>query len=368
MTISYQQALQITQDNSSFYVNYTQVNGHRVAMFNYLLAGYSDFVAHNAFELRGLTFIQNADGSWSDGQLHLHKFFNLNQSADYMLTDVQHKDLLAVYDKLDGSMIRFVSIGGQVFAKTKMSFVSDQAVAAQAIYDSNVQIRSFVDWALSNGLAPIFEYVSPHNRIVVGYDFSDLVLLAVRNNQSGAYLNVNSFASAWGLRVADTFSMSFSDVLSAIDSRQDIEGFVLHFADGQMMKVKTSWYLKNHRLLTVDVASTHFLVGCVLDDTIDDVLAAVPLDQKVVRNYILDVTQKVSRFVNDKVARISSIVASFDGDRKAFALQHKSDVDFHLIMKSLGNSSRDGILSVVKDHVAKNTNALHKANHFLGGL
>lgn len=368
MTISYEKALQITKDSSSFYVNYTQVNGHQVAMFNYMLAGYADFVAYDAFELRGLTYIQNADGSWGDAQLHLHKFFNLNQSADYMLSDVQDKDLISVYDKLDGSMIRFVSVGGQVFAKTKMSFVSDQAVAAQSIYDTNDKIRAFVDFALENNLAPIFEYVSPFNRIVVGYDFSDLVLLSVRDNLTGSYLDVNSFASEWDLKVAETLDISFDDVLSSIDSRDDIEGFVLHFSDGQMMKVKTSWYLKNHRLLTQDVAATHFLVGCVLDDTIDDVLSAVPLDQKNVREYIMDVSHKVSQFVNDKVTRVLSIIDLFDGDRKSFALKYKSDEDFHLIMKSLNNPSRDGVMSVVKDFVSRNTNALEKANQFLGEL
>lgn len=368
MTISYEKALQITKDSSSFYVNYTQVNGHQVAMFNYMLAGYADFVAYDAFELRGLTYIQNADGSWGDAQLHLHKFFNLNQSADYMLSDVQNKDLIAVYDKLDGSMIRFVSVGGQVFAKTKMSFVSEQAVAAQSIYDTNDKVRAFVDFALENNLAPIFEYVSPYNRIVVGYDFSDLVLLSVRDNLTGSYLDVNSFASEWDLKVAETMDISFDDVLSSIDSRDDIEGFVLHFSDGQMMKVKTSWYLKNHRLLTQDVAATHFLVGCVLDDTIDDVLSAVPLDQKNVREYIMDVSHKVSQFVNDKVTRVLSIIDLFDGDRKSFALKYKSDEDFHLIMKSLNNPSRDGVISVVKDFVSRNTNALEKANQFLGEL
>jgi RNA ligase len=368
MILTYQQALEITKKNSSFYVNYTDINWHRVAMFNYLLADYNDFKDNNAFEMRGLTFVRDLYGNWSDGFLHLHKFFNLNQTTDYMLKDVSHKVLTAVYDKLDGSMIRFVQIGDKVYAKTKMSFISDQAIEAQKIYESNKKIKELVDFSLKNDLAPIFEFVSPSNRIVVGYNFSDLVLLAIRNNKTGKYLDVEPFAWAYNLRVSRSNDMTLEEVIKSVEHSKNIEGYVLHFADGQMMKVKTKWYLKNHRLLTVDIKSTHFLIACVLDDTIDDLLSSVPEDQKTAREYIIHVTQKVSRYINDKVKKVSSVVKTFDGDRKTFALNYKSDKDFHLYMKSLRNSSQDEILNVVKDFISKNTNSLQKANQFLGEI
>lgn len=362
--MNYEDAVKITEKNSCFYSKNVSVNGYNVAMFHYMMADFKDFNNCNAFEMRGLTFVQNKNGEWSKPFLHLHKFFNLNQATNYMSNDLKDKKLVYVYEKLDGSMIRFIPIGDKVFAKTKMSFESKQAVSAQSVYNTNFNVKSFVDFTIKNNLAAIFEYVSPFNRVVVRYKYTDLVLVALRDNSTGRYLNIDDYGKKWGIRTAKKVEMDYRDTMSSLDS-EELEGYVLHFDDGQMVKVKTPWYLKNHRLLTVDVQSTNFIINCILDETIDDLISNIPEDQFETIDRIKNIREKVVDFILCKYDKIKNILGNYDGDKKTFALSIKDDEDFHLIMQSLKNPTDEFIISLIKNYVEKNTNALEKANKFL---
>lgn len=362
--MKYEDALNITKKNSCFYSKHVSIDGHKVAMFHYMMADFKDFNNSNAFEMRGLTFVQNKNNVWSEPFLHLHKFFNLNQTTNYMSNDLKNKKLVSVYEKLDGSMIRFIPIGDHVYAKTKMSFESKQAISAQSVYNTNSNVKSFVDYTLKNNLAAIFEYVSPFNRVVIGYRYTDLVLVALRDNSNGQYLNIDDYGKKWGIRTAKKVEMDYQDTMSSLDS-EELEGYVLHFDDGQMVKVKTPWYLKNHRLLTVDVQSTNFIINCILDETIDDLISNIPEDQFETIERIKNIREKVVNLIICKYDKIKNILNNYDGDKKTFALSIKDDEDFHLIMQSLKNPTDEFIISIIKNYVEKNTNALEKANKFL---
>ena len=61
---TYDQAVEMCSDEDSpFYEIKTEVDGYNVSFFNYRLAQYKDFVNYNGYEMRGLTFIFNTDGS-----------------------------------------------------------------------------------------------------------------------------------------------------------------------------------------------------------------------------------------------------------------------------------------------------------------
>ena len=81
--LTYNQAVTLTQGNEApFYEARFVVDGYNISIFNYRLAMYSDFRDNFAFEMRGLTFVFNEDGSLYNRYLLLHKFFNLNQVED----------------------------------------------------------------------------------------------------------------------------------------------------------------------------------------------------------------------------------------------------------------------------------------------
>ena len=51
----------------------------------------------------------------------------------------------------------------------------------------NKEVKSLVDWALNNNIVPVFEYVSPNNRIVLRYPSEELILLRLRDNVTGKH-------------------------------------------------------------------------------------------------------------------------------------------------------------------------------------
>ena len=169
--LSYEECLKITKNNNAFYEAKHTVEGCEVSMFDYYIANPTDFKdplsdgSLNAQDMRGLTYIHTEDGP--KRFLHLHKFFNLNQCEDYLLDNLKDYTVTRVQDKLDGSLIRFVRFpNGKIRAKSKMSFESSQAKEAQKLLEEDENLYNFVSDTLDQGLAAIFEYVSPFNRIV----------------------------------------------------------------------------------------------------------------------------------------------------------------------------------------------------------
>ena len=180
---------EIVSRTEAFYCTKREVQGFEIELYDYRLASYTDYVDNNAFELRGLCFVNN-NGTWERNIL-MQKFFNLNETRDWMYEDVKDKKVDMVQVKEDGSVISFIKLpNGNVVAKSKMSFVSDQAIMAQEIYDNNEVIRNFINCCLDQNLVPVFELVSPFNQIVLVYNDTQLRLLQVRDNNTGKYLNI----------------------------------------------------------------------------------------------------------------------------------------------------------------------------------
>ena len=84
----YEEAKAIAEkyDNFQFYEKEQGVDGYSIRTFNYRLVGYNDFKHPlgedsevSAFELRGLSYVFNEDGSLFKRYLLMNKFFNLNQ-------------------------------------------------------------------------------------------------------------------------------------------------------------------------------------------------------------------------------------------------------------------------------------------------
>ena len=173
--LTYKQATNIVENsNGVFTETKHSIDGFNVSIFNYRLATYENFInpindlSLNGLELRGLTFIFNKDGSLFKRYLLMEKFFNINENKGTQLTDLNKLKIKSVYNKEDGSVISFVKLpNGKVVAKSKASFDSYQANKANFIYNNDNDIKSFVNDMLNSEIVPIFEYVSPFNKIVI---------------------------------------------------------------------------------------------------------------------------------------------------------------------------------------------------------
>ena len=117
---------------------------------------------------------------------------------------VKNYKIKYVNNKEDGSVASFIKLpNGNVYGKSKMSFESEQALGITKIYKNNEIIKSFVDYTLDNNLVAIFEYVAPHNRIVLRYNEEELILLKVRDNLTGKHIDLKDLDyDLSGIRIA----------------------------------------------------------------------------------------------------------------------------------------------------------------------
>lgn len=372
----------IVQNSEAFYCNRAEVNGYNVEMYDYRLASYMDFFENNAFELRGLTFVYDIDNNAWVRHIALNKFFNINQTVDWMYEDVKDKKIVAVSDKADGSLITFVRFpDGTVRAKSKMSFTSEQAKMAQNIFEEDKILNEYIIFMIRHDLTPIFELVSPHNQIVLDYANTELRLIQVRYNGegdtsvAGAYYSSASLNKVEGrLKVTEQLGEEFYDLDKLLElkkTEKGTEGYVGMFEDGQLFKIKHDWYLSLHGLVT-EGTRENLLIATILDDNIDDVIAQLVPGEK--RDFIIEQTKICTTKFNHYIVEFESLRNKYynecNSDRKTFAIAYSKFPMFSSVMKSIVNNiPDDGIELYAKDaikaYVLKITNSLNNAKEWL---
>ena len=202
---------EIVKNSEAFYCTEKVVEDQNVELYDYRLASISDFVDNDAFELRGLTFVQLDNGEWRR-ELLMQKFFNYGQTLGWMPEDLDNKKIASVANKEDGSIISFVKFSnGKVRAKSKMSFESEQAVMAQELYDNHPILLEFIEECMKLNKTPIFELVGYNNCIVLNYSMpSELRLLQVRDNETGEYWtrsDIDNLTKSTGIKVTKTYNL-----------------------------------------------------------------------------------------------------------------------------------------------------------------
>jgi len=364
-----EEARQMVAENECFIEKREMVHGHEVIMFNYLLAVYNDFAnpikespEKTAFELRGLTFVKQNDGSYKRF-LMLHKFFNLNQCKNYMYEDLKDEEIIDVADKLDGSMMSFIDLPcGKIVAKTKMAFFNDQTGLGNDFYEVNENYREFIKECLKQRIAPIFELTSPLNRIVLKYDKTHLTLLRLRDQETGEYLDIrkSELAKKYNISLAEAYIIPEKyKVGSVIDSllemkkyQEDIEGVIVA-TPKCLYKVKTDWYMENHSLLTDVLARENKLAEIILEEKIDDVLGTLDKDDN--RRDMLNVlSEKMTKYVHAKTAEaLTFLTETYTGDRKEFGIKYNKHELFKFTVRATSLEEKDARKQSIFEHVMK---------------
>jgi T4 RnlA family RNA ligase len=378
--LTYNQALELTKSSEdTFYESKFIVDGFNISIFNYRLAQYSDFKNNSAFEARGLTYVFNSDGSLYKRYLLLHKFFNLNQVEETQYSLIKDYKIKSISNKEDGSVASFIRLpNGRVIAKSKMSFESDQAVGMMRLYNSNKELRDFVNWSLDNDLIAVFEYVSPQNRIVLKYSNEELILLRLRDNKTGKYLDLSDYSDKIGsIKVAPSEVGTLDQLIDLSHSVEDKEGWIVEFTNGLFIKIKTSWYCSLHGLLTNDLYREHILVNYILDEKIDDILGQIPEEEKEAHERIDKIISVVKHSVTEKVDDIlksydlfleGGVDRDWEGElrlqlmRKTFALKYRKDKNFGYVMSL---SKGKDVYDLAKDWVSDQNRKLLVSREFL---
>jgi T4 RnlA family RNA ligase len=401
--LSYDEAVALTLGaDAAFYESKFEIEGYSVSIFNYRIAQYSDFAENQAFEMRGLTFVFDKDGSLFNRYLLLHKFFNLNQVEETQYSLIKDFYIKSIHNKEDGSVASFIRLpNGSVLGKSKMSFDSEQAAGMNRLYKSKADLKRFVDWSLDNDYVAVFEYVAPSNRIVLKYFDEELILLRLRDNKTGEYLDLSRFSKEIGsLKTAPRDVATLDEIVERAKSTEDKEGWIIEFSNGLFIKVKTVWYAALHGLLTEDLYREHVLIRYVLEEKIDDVLGQIPEDDAEARARIEKIITVVKNAVSEKVKDINRSYKLFlEGGsekdfnhficalmflifrswaipilsfiirdsrlplmRKVFALKHGKERNFAYVMSL---SRGDDVYALAKDWVSDQTRKLKIARDFL---
>lgn len=374
--ISRDQCSDIVRYSDKFYCSKKVVRGVNVEMYNYRMASYSDFVKHDAFELRGLTFVEYEHG-WVRF-IALHKFFNINEIPDFGFENLKDLDISHIQEKMDGSLISFVLLPGDiVVAKSKMSFDSDQAIMANNILESSPKTYQFVLDMLLSEKMPIFELTSSLNQIVVLYDETRLTLLQIRKD-TGEYLSESEmldYSHHYDLYVPEIIKQcTLEGVFFMKKSRtDDIEGWVVTFKNGRMFKVKTDMYISKHGNIS-DIRENTILQA-IIDGTIDDILSCLGPDSEK-RALINTITEKsYDRYMKEFTEVMVLVEEHLSGspDRKKLVSDLKSlDTPwFSLIMKLVGKDMNN-IESYVGFHlktlIKRKTVGLENAKKYIDGV
>jgi T4 RnlA family RNA ligase len=334
----------------------------------------------NFSEMRGLTFVFNEDGSLFKRYLLLHKFFNLNQVEESQYSLLKSLKVKSVYNKEDGSVASFVRLpNGTVLGKSKMSFDSEQAAGMNRLYKSNDDLKRFVDWTLDNDYTAIFEYVAPHNRIVLRYLNEELILLRLRDNKTGEYLHLSDFKNQIGsIKTTSSFQYSLDELIDLAKTEEDREGWIIQFENDLFIKIKTYWYCERHGLLTCDLYREHILVKYILDEKIDDILGQIPEEEFEAHERIDKIIDVVKHAVSKKASEIINSYNDFlkcgdgkdwEGDlrlqlmRKSYAQTYRKDPNFGYVM-SLSKERADEY-ELAKDWVSDQCRKLLVTREFL---
>jgi len=378
--LTYNQSVALTKrGDDTFYESKFVIDEFNISIFNYRLVQYSDFKDNSAFETRGITYVFNSDGSLFKRYLLLHKFFILNQVEETQYSLIKDYQIKSISNKEDGSVASFIRLpNGRVIAKSKMSFESDQAVGMMRIYNSNKELRNFVNWSLDNDIIAIFEYVSPQNRIVLKYSDEELILLRLRDNKTGEYLDLSKYSDKIGsIKIAPSDVDTLDQLIELSKSVEDKEGWIVQFTNGLFIKIKTSWYCSLHGLLTNDLYREHILVNYILDEKIDDILGQIPEEEKEAHERIDKIIAIVKHSVVEKVDDIlksydlfleCGVGVDFEGElrlqlmRKTFALKYLKDKNFAYVMSL---SKGKDVYELAKDWISDRNRKLLVSREFL---
>lgn len=225
--------------------------------------GYVSCKAHNEFPLRIYNYTKRASSlgfnRWpqtlercrglivdSDDNIvafGLPKFWNYKEEEDNGMD-------FDAYDKVDGSIGIVYAWEGRSYISTRGSFHSEMADWANdfLLREDNYDYHEFLnDRAWRGGVTPHVEIVYKDNRIVVDYDYEDLVLLG----QYSTFQGWEPAQHTWRYpgRIAEPFEFKNMQELSDAHVRDNAEGFVLVYEDGTMKKIKYHEYLTLQRAI-----------------------------------------------------------------------------------------------------------------------
>lgn len=191
------------------------------------------------------------------------KFFNYRQLELYEGLPKEIRDLsewkdgtFHVMDKADGSLVIAYTYKDKLFLSSSGQVESNHSLLFEKLLDTYPKETKERMLDIGRKLTLNLEYISPENQIVVAYSESKFLLHGARVTETGEYLNykeIKALSEYLGIELIYFYDgiHTLQDLLSALNTLENAEGFVVWFDDGDFrLKFKTEEYLQLHGLFT----------------------------------------------------------------------------------------------------------------------
>jgi len=201
------------------------------------------------------------------------KFFNIEEGK------FEPTEKFEVYEKMDGSLGIVFWYQGQWVVATRGSFTSDQAIKAREIlrkYNTDIMFRH---------LTFCFEIIYMENRIVLDYGDDEKLVLLGTFDKNGKEYDVEMWRE-YGFDVVKKYD-GINDYKQLKEMvKNDQEGFVVKFSNGDRVKVKGAEYLRLHKIMT-NVTTTGVWEYLKNGEDVMELLKDVPDEfYKKIQNYV----------------------------------------------------------------------------------
>jgi predicted kinase len=171
----------------------------------------------------------------------LHKFFSLDQNEQSLEINLDFTN--AKYgDKIDGSLVSPVLLDtGELIWCTRRSRIPsvEEFISKYEDFDYN----KFAKELLIKNITPLFEWCDYTRDVgVLHYSQSQLILIAIRHNETGEYLPLESphCPPSINLKPIPDFSILKDDIINSINT----EGIVIVLNNNNRVKLKSKWYVQ----------------------------------------------------------------------------------------------------------------------------
>lgn len=287
----------------------------------------------------------------------LPKFFNHNEEVGGLFLDSKIEDFLYATKKEDGSMGFTYVYNGKIHWATRGSFTSTQSQEAQKIWAEshdayiNPELQSFIEEHTI-----VAEIISPETRVVVDYEGArKLILLTARNIKTGeelSYSKLEELGSRLHMEVVKKFSgyslYGMLELSEILDTNE--EGWILHYKNGQRVKIKGSAYLQAHRVL-YGLSEKAKMVAW-RDGKVEDIMKTVPEEfQEEFEDYFEELDLKAAALL-DRMTReyIKSIKPLTSKREKAICILNLYSKPYTQLMFTLlnGKTGQDYIATAKK--------------------
>ena len=177
-----------------------------------------------------------------------HKFYNIGENEHCL---EEHLDFgkCVIYEKLDGSLVSPIAIDDN-FNSLIWSTRRVRSLDVENFVNGNNKINEFANYWIKQNITPIFEWcVDESQPGIIKYNTKKLVLTALRHNITGKYISLNSQDAELSIikYKIDTPKKyefnSIDDLKNAVYLFNNCEGVVLHCENGNLYKLKSSWWI-----------------------------------------------------------------------------------------------------------------------------